>query len=460
MIIRKPPSVNFEKDKIICLTDGGSRDEVIAQYVQHRLNQLKCPPSFRREMGEEFVVELPSLRNPLPKTAAYKMASAKIRAAVAAKKKIVLFGDYDCDGVISVALLHDFLRAAGLPASKLDAFIPLRHVHGYGLTMPAVQRCVKMHRPELLIVLDCGTNSREEIDWLTEQGIDSVIVDHHLPAESKTADTTLLNPKAWAGSKDNSWDLQLLSAAGLAFLLVHGMADELRLTSWDSDRAILMAGLASYVDLMPVVGLNRILVKHSLRLARRADGLGKIPGLAALEELRQASKFTAGVLDEKTFGLFFGPCLNAPGRLGDAKDALCLLLAEDAAAARKTAGRCFNLNEQRKKIQSPLTERALGAAGKLKDTKVIFLADKKCHPGVGGIVASDVKEAFNRPAIIASWQKADNDDGGFWKASGRSIEQCNLGGIIQDAVAQNVIEGGGGHEMAGAFHSRKHSAKK
>ena len=172
MIIRKPPPVNFETDKIFCLTDGDSRDEVIAQYVQHRLNQLKCPLSFRREMGEEFIVELPALRNPLPKTTAYKMASAKIRAAVAAKKRIVLFGDYDCDGVTSVALLHDFLRAAGLPASKLAAFIPLRHVHGYGLTLPAVQRCVKSHRPELLIVLDCGTNRREEIDWLTEQGID------------------------------------------------------------------------------------------------------------------------------------------------------------------------------------------------------------------------------------------------------------------------------------------------
>ena len=460
MIIRKPPPVNFETDKIFCLTDGDSRDEVIAQYVQHRLNQLKCPPSFRREMGEEFVVELPALRNPLPKTAAYKMASAKIRAAVAAKKRIVLFGDYDCDGVTSVALLHDFLRAAGLPTSKLAAFIPLRHVHGYGLTMPAVQRCVKRHRPELLIVLDCGTNSREEIDWLTEQGIDSVIVDHHLPSDSKTAETTLLNPKAWVCSKDNSWDLQLLSAAGLAFLLVHGMAGELRLTAWDCDRAILMAGLASYVDLMPVVGLNRILVKHALRLARKADGIGKVPGLAALEQLRQASKFTAGVLDEKTFGLFLGPCLNAPGRLGDAKHALQLLLAQDAASARKAAVKCFNCNEERKKIQSPLTARALGAAGKLRDAKVIFVADKGCHPGVGGIVASDVKEAFNRPAIIASWQEAENADGGFWKASGRSIEQCNLGEIIHDAVAEKMIEGGGGHEMAGGFSFTEKQRKK
>jgi single-stranded-DNA-specific exonuclease len=170
-----------------------------------------------------------------------------------------------------------------------------------------------------------------------------------------------------------------------------------------------------------------------------------------LEQLRQAGKFTAGPLDEKTFGLYFGPCLNVPGRLGDAKDALRLLLAQDAAAAKKAAAKCFNCNEARKKIQSPLTARALGAAGKLRDAKVIFVADKKCHPGVGGIVASDVKEAFNRPAIVASWQTANNADGGFWKASGRSIEQCNLGEIIHEAVAEKMIEGGGGHEMAGGF---------
>ena len=246
----------------------------------------------------------------------------------------------------------------------------------------------------------------------------------------------------------------------LAFLLVHGMAGELRLTAWDCDRAILMAGLASYVDLMPVIGLNRILVKHALRLARKADRIGKVPGLAALEQLRQASKFTAGVLDEKTFGLFFGPCLNAPGRLGDAKHALRLLLAQDAAVAKKAAAKCFNCNEERKKIQSPLTARALGAAGKLRDAKVIFVADKGCHPGVGGIVASDVKEAFNRPAIIASWQEAENPDGGFWKASGRSIEQCNLGEIIHDAVAEKMIEGGGGHEMAGGFSFTEKQRKK
>ena len=97
----------------------------------------------------------------------------------------------------------------------------------------------------------------------------------------------------------------------------------------------------------------------------------------------------------------------------------------------------FPFHEQRKKIQSPLTERALCAAERVKDAKVIFLADKECYPGVGGIVASDVKEAFNRPAIIASWQEAENDDGGFWKAFGRSIEEYNMGRLFKRAWRKN-----------------------
>jgi single-stranded-DNA-specific exonuclease len=303
----------------------------------------------------------------------------------------------------------------------------------------------------LLIVLDCGTNSRDEIEWLTARGIDSVVVDHHLPAEHETVETVLLNPKAWVESERGNWDLKLLCAAGLAFFLVQGMATELGLPAWDDSRAILLAGLASYVDMMPLVGLNRILVKHSLWQAQKASGLEKVPGLAFLEQLRQANKFTAGQLDEKTYGLFLGPCLNAPGRLGDAKDALRLLLAQDTSVAKRLAKKCFDLNERRKRIQHPLTARALAAAETKINFKVILLADKKCHPGVGGIIASDVKEAFNRPTIIASWHKLENADGGFWKASGRSIEEYNMGKIIQDAVSENLVESGGGHEMAGGF---------
>lgn len=451
MIIRKPPEVDFAKDKIVCLTAGGSRDAVLNEVARLRLQRLACPPSILPLLAKEFLIARPRLRNPLVKTKPFAAAAEKIRAAVVARKKIVLYGDYDCDGVTSVALLNDFLHAAGLPASKCTTFIPLRHIHGYGLTMPALQRCVKSHAPELLIVLDCGTNSHAEIQWLTAHGIDSVVVDHHLPAEQKTADTVLLNPKAWVESEHGNWDLKLLCAAGLAFLLVQGMATELDLEAWDESRAILLAGLATSVDMMPVVGLSRILLKNSLWQAQKAGGLDKVPGLAALERLRQSNKYTASRLDEKTYGLFLGPCLNAPGRLGDAKVALRLLLTDDASVAKKLAKRCFDLNERRKRIQHPLTERALAAAETKKKSKVILLADKKCHPGVGGIVASDVKEAFNRPTIIASWQKSENADGGFWKASGRSTEPYNMGEIIQAAVAKKLIESGGGHQMAGGF---------
>jgi len=456
MIIRKPPEVNFAKDKIVCLTAGGSRDEVLAEYVQRRLDALKCPARIRPYLASEFLIARPHLRNPMTKTAPFAAAAGKIKAALRLKKKIVLFGDYDCDGITSIALLHDYLRAAGLPANKCATFIPLRHVHGYGLTMAALKRCVKIHRPEFLIVLDCGTNRHVEIDWLNAQGIDSVIVDHHLPAEGEQPDAPLINPKAWSELPDDCWDLKLASAAGLSFLLVQGMADGLK--TWDEERAILLAGLGTYVDMVPLVGINRLLVQHSLHHAR-TGGLKKVPGLLKLEQFRQSNKFTVGPLTEQTYGLFIGPCLNAPGRLGDAKDALHLLLAENPPAVKRLAKKCFFLNERRKSIQRGISEQALTAAGAKKNAKVIFLADKNWHAGVGGIVASDVKEKFNRPVIVCARQD-DGKGGGFWKGSGRSIEEFNLGQAIQTAVKDEVIDGGGGHEMAGGLFFKEEQREK
>jgi len=207
--------------------------------------------------------------------------------------------------------------------------------------------------------------------------------------------------------------------------------------------------LATCVDVMKLVGINRVLVKHSLYHAQKG-GLIKLPGLWELEKLRQSKTpkpFTPDPLTEKTYGFFFGPCLNAPGRLGDAKHALHLLLAENVIAAKKQAGKCYTLNERRKAIQRKGSKLVMSAAGEKRNSKVIVVADKKLPAGVGGIIASDLREEFNRPVIVCAWQ-TDGKGGGYWKGSGRSIEEFNLGQAIQDAVQVGVIDDGGGHEMA------------
>ena len=467
MIIRQPPEVNFAVDRIVPLTGGGDKNSVIKQAFEHRLTQAKCPPGVRHIFHQELRFGCPYLRNPLAKRKEFAAAAEKIMAAVHAQKKIVLFGDYDCDGVTSITLLHDFLMTAKLRRENCSTFIPDRHRHGYGLSTEALASCVAAHKPELLIVLDCGTTSYAQIDWLNENKIDSVVVDHHLPDDNKSIKTVLINPKAWRKLPDEEWELKLLSAAGLSFLLVEARVERFKLTTWDKQRALLIAGLGTYVDMVPLIGINRTLVKHSLYLATVAPSAENVkshlrscsPGLACLEDIRQKDEFMAGPLTEITYGFYLGPCLNAPGRLYDPMDALNLLLARDETAAAELAERCFNINEKRKIIQKRATEQALEIAKKQMDSKVILLAEKAWHAGVVGIVASDVKEKFNRPVIVCAWQeeekKGEEKEGGYWKGSGRSIEGYNMGEKIKEALALGYIFKGGGHEMAGGLSFRE-----
>lgn len=452
MIIRNPPPVDFAKDQIICLSDGASRESALAQVIQHRLDRQGCPEKSRRILADEFTVERPNVRNPLPKAEQYRVAAEKIQEAVRNKRRVVLFGDYDCDGVTSLALVHDSLLAAGLPERKLNCFIPRRQEHGYGLTMASLASCMRKFRPELLIALDCGTNSRQEVDRLNQEGIDSIVVDHHTPGKS-LPETVLFNPKAWPSLPDQFWDLQLLSAAGLSFLLVQALADELHLQSWDESRALLLAGLGTYVDQVPLLGINRTLVKQSLHLAQSGK-LQLVPGLDFLERIRQSNEYAKGPLTERTYGFFLGPCLNAPGRLGDAKEALRLLLAKEPSKAQRLAQRCFEKNKRRQEIQKPITKRAIKLAEGQGQTPVIFLAGENWHPGVVGIVASDVKEVVNRPVIVCSGQE-DEQGKVVWKGSGRSIEEYNLGEKIQEAMDRKFIERGGGHPMAAGLSFRE-----
>lgn len=461
MIIRQPPEVNFVADRIVPLTSGGDKNSVIKQAFEHRLTQANCPPSVRHIFHQELRFGCPYLRNPLAEQKEFAAAAEKIMAAVRAQKKIVLFGDYDCDGVTSITLLHDFLMAAELRPENCSTFIPDRHRHGYGLSKEALASCVAAHKPELLIVLDCGTTSYAQIDWLNENKIDSVVVDHHLP-DKESIKTVLINPKAWRSLPDEGWELKLLSAAGLSFLLVEAMVKKYKLTTWDKQRALLIAGLGTYVDMVPLIGINRTLVKHSLYLATVAPSAENVksylrscsPGLACLEDIRQNDEFMAGPLTETTYGFYLGPCLNAPGRLYDPMDALNLLLARDETTAAELAGRCFKINEKRKTIQKQATEQALELASKQMNSKVILLAEKAWHAGVVGIVASDVKEEYNRPVIVCAWQEEEKE-GGYWKGSGRSIEGYNLGGKIKEALALGYIFKGGGHEMAGGLSFRE-----
>jgi len=226
-----------------------------------------------KEIGD-FLNPTPIIHNTISSLPDYKKAVSCIKDAVRTKKKIVIFGDYDCDGITALVQLMDFLSAVtGL--EKHSWFIPNRMADNYGLTRSSLKRCIDLYNPQLLIVVDCGSNSIAEIDWLENKGIKCIIIDHHsiVPSDKPHPAAAHLNPKAFDMKNPSIDKLTTMSASGLAFLFCEQYAKEEFITNWNRNRSLLLAGLGTLADVMPLVGINRALLKHSLILANNKKEL-------------------------------------------------------------------------------------------------------------------------------------------------------------------------------------------
>lgn len=391
----------------------------------------------------EFLHPHPPIRNDLGRLPGYGAARERIRRALAEREPILLFGDYDCDGITALVQMHDFLRAAGHEA--LHWFIPDRMKHEYGLTEGAAAEAVERHAPRLILTLDCGSSALSTLAALQARGIDCIVVDHHAvprgdpgihPAFSH------LNPKGTPGSEPYLEALREMSAAGLTFLLCDQLAQDLGISRWSRDRSCILGGLGTLVDVMPLLRVNRALVKQALRLANDPHTLGLIPGLVALQEVAGPAR-----VDARAFGFRWGPRLNAGGRLEDAVDPVSLLLAGDVSEARPLAERCQQTNRARQDLQQEIETAAFRLAASALEadpaSRVLLLCQEDWHPGIVGIVAGRLRERFSRPAFVCGWHQD-----GYWKGSGRSPEGFDLGAAAQAAVDAGLLLGGGGHRMA------------
>ncbi len=381
-----------------------------------------------------------TFENPIAAVAGYELASARIARAILSDESISIYGDYDVDGQTSIVLMLDLLRAAG--SKKIRVFVPDRVADDYGLTEIGVQRCIEAHSPTLIISVDCGSPSYQVIADLKTRGIDTIVIDHHNvpPYVPPFPAIAHLNPKD--PNSGVTGDLQELSAAGLVFLFCDRYAAERSVTSWDRARAFLLGGLGTFVDVMPLRGLNRVLVKGSLALANRGDLLTRTPGLELLREKQGVKE-----VNSWAYGFIFGPALNATGRIANAQTSISLLSARSAAKAEPFVDAAIARNKERREIQKDVVDEAMAQAQQQIDNnpsrRIIVTANKNWHPGVVGIVAGRIKEKFRRPAFVCGWHEE-----GYWKGSGRSTEAFNLGAIVQRAVASKALLGGGGHHMA------------
>ena len=355
-------------------------------------------------------------------------AAERIRKAILAKERITLYGDYDVDGITSLAILCRFLRSAG---GTVECFIPDRSLEGYGLSMAGITRCLKEHQPQLLIAVDCGTNSRSEAHSLREEGCDLVILDHHEPGEELAASVcvALVNPKL--GS-----DFQYLCSAGIVFKLCHAMQKLAPIKGCDLRDYLDLVAVGTVADIVPLVGENRILVRAGLRQLAGS----RWPGLHALLHVAGAT----APHTPSDIGFKIGPRINAAGRLGSATDALDLLLTNDPNEAARIASQLDQQNRERQAVERDVTLQAEEWVSVNFDPvrhASIVAGKRNWHQGVVGIVASRIARRWHRPTLIVGF-----DDTGNGKGSGRSIEGLPL----VDALGRcsEFLDGFGGHDMA------------
>ena len=362
-------------------------------------------------------------------------AVTRILEGIDRSERIVLFGDYDVDGVTSLALLAEMLRAYG---AAPELFLPLRMEEGYGLSRESVDRCSQLHRPQLLIAVDCGTSSVAEIAQLKERGTDVIVLDHHEPKPALPDCVALVNPKV-----SDECNYRYLCSVGIVFKVCHALLKTRAADGFDLKAQLDLVALGTVADIVPLQGENRTLVQHGIRqIARSAR-----PGVRKLMEV-------AGVrppICAEDIGFRLGPRLNAAGRLSTAEKALQLLLTRDENEADELAALLDLHNRERQAVEKDICaaaeEQVAEGFDPARDAAIVVGA-RDWHPGVLGIVASRLARKHHRPAIVVGF-----DEAGLGKGSGRSIEGLSL--VEALGCCDRWLEKYGGHEMAAGLTIRE-----
>lgn len=364
---------------------------------------------------------------------------ARILAAIDAKERVVLFGDYDVDGITSLTLLAEMLRAYG---AAPELFLPMRMEEGYGLSAESVERCWEQFRPQLLIAIDCGTSSVREIDDLRARGAEVIVFDHHEPKSALPNCVALVNPKL-----SNECRLRYLCSAGVVFKVCHALLKTRPLAGFDLKAQLDLVALGTVADIVPLEGENRLLVHHGLRQLAQS----RRPGIRKLMEV-------AGVrapLSAEDIGFRLGPRLNAAGRLTTAEKALRLLLTEDENEASELATLLDLQNRERQQVEKEIfaaaDEQVTSEFDPTRDAAIVVGA-RDWHPGVLGIVASRIARKYHRPTIVIGF-----DAEGSGKGSGRSIAGLSL--VEALGRCADRLEKFGGHEMAAGLTIREENLR-
>lgn len=353
-------------------------------------------------------------------------AAERVARAVRNGERVIVFGDFDLDGVSAAGLLTLALRSFG---GKAGAVVPHRVNEGYGLSQAAIER-VLAKRPDLVVTVDCGVSSKAEVDALRAAGVDVVVTDHHEPGDGLPEGVPVADPKLAANGPE-------LSGAGVALALVKAVGERL------GDRSawleyLDLATLGTIADIVPLLGPNRALVAAGLERMRTSPRLG-------VRALAEAAGIDVAQVTSERVAFALGPRLNAAGRMADPVLALRLLMTEDEEEARSIAGTLDEHNRSRQVVELSVFKQALELieAGGGPEPPLIIVAGEGWHDGVRGIVASRLAQRFGIPALVLCVED------GLAVGSGRSVPGLDLYDAL--GAVRGMLDRFGGHEAAVGF---------
>lgn len=354
----------------------------------------------------------------------------QLRKAVSLVKKhaknssspIIIYGDYDADGITATAILWETLHKSGIKAMP---FIPRREQHGYGLSIAGIDEVIKTHHPGLIIAVDNGVTAIKETDYAKGKSVDIIIVDHHQLTKHKHPANALIHSTLVAG-------------AGLTWLFSNYLVKSLKLKT-DPELTLELAAIGTISDLVPLVGPSRSIAKYGIEAIRKSKRVG-------LKALIDAAGLVQAQLDTYQIGFNLAPRINSMGRLENAIESLRMLCTKDKTKAETLAKLLNTTNQTRQHMTDELTKMAMEMARTSPHDYSLVLSHTEFHEGIIGLVAGKLSQSFWRPSIVISQGKE------LSKGSARSIPGFNIIEAIRKS--EHLLVGAGGHPMAAGFTIR------
>lgn len=364
-------------------------------------------------------------------------AVLRIKKAIDEKEKVIIFSDYDADGIPGAVVLHDFFKKVGF--DNFENYIPHRVMEGFGLNNEAVEEFAKQ-KVELIITVDCGIADNEEAKLIAEKGIDLIITDHHLLGEKIPEAYAILDPKR----TDCEYPEKMLCGAGVVFKLVQALiskyGDEWKIKKGWEKWLLDMVGIGTVSDMVPLVGENRIFAHYGLKVLRKSPRLG-------ISKLLQILKIDQSRLTEDDIGFMISPRINAASRMGKPEDAFELLIATDEDEADRLARHLDKINSERKGVVAGIVKeikKRIAEKSSEKKFKVLVAGNPDWKPSLLGLVANSLLDDHDGPVFL--WGREDGKD---LKGSCRSDGCVDLVEMMKEAG--DVFVEFGGHKMSGGF---------